>query len=76
MTWNLGCYSRRSPSPALMAILGVVASRATTETLDSAIGDNQALHGASRVAEVFGPVTFWHEACLSLAGYGLSGTDL
>jgi hypothetical protein len=27
-------------------------------------------------AEVFGPVTFWHEACLSRAGHGRGGTEL
>jgi hypothetical protein len=51
-----------------------VTSGIASETRYNSICDNQALGGASRVAEVVGPVTLWHEACLWRAGHGLSGT--
>jgi hypothetical protein len=47
----------------------------TSETLHNSICGTQVLYGASCVAEVFGPVTLWQEACLSRAGHGLSGTQ-
>jgi hypothetical protein len=61
MMRNLGSYRHSDFGAALHP--SRVTSGIASETRNNSFCDTQVLGGASRAAEVVGPVTLWHEAC-------------